>query len=122
MRSRWLSPKAIVLHLALVAWLPGCLWLTSWQLGRASSGNSLSYVYVVEWPALAAFGVWGWWMLLHTEKPTEEQVAERAAIERAARDAARAAAAIAAATTADDPAMVAYNEHLRALAEKDQDQ
>ena len=80
MRSRWLSPKAIVLHLALVAWLPGCLWLTSWQLGRASSGNSLSYVYVVEWPALAAFGVWGWWMLLHTEKPTEEQIAERAAI------------------------------------------
>lgn len=119
MRSRWFSPKALVLHLTLVAWIPGCVWLTAWQFARAQTGNSLSYVYVVEWPALAAFGVWGWWMLIHTDKPTEEQVAERAALERAARADALAAAAAVASSVADDPDMVRYNEHLRALAERE---
>jgi hypothetical protein len=119
-RARWFSLKALLLHVTLLAWLPGCAWLTNWQFARARTGNALSYVYVVEWPALAVFGVWGWWMLLHTEKPTEAQVAARAALEQARRAEARAAAAVVAASTADDPAMIRYNEHLRALAEEEE--
>ncbi len=116
MRGRWLSKRALLAHLCLALWIPACIWLAVWQASRASAGNSLSYVYALEWPALALFGLWGWWMLLHTEKPTPEQVAERQAEEAKARAAAKAEAE---ARTADvDPEMAAYNEHLKALDEK----
>jgi DNA-binding protein H-NS len=76
----------------------------------------LSYVYAIEWPALAFFGLWGWWMLIHTEKPTEEQIAERAELERVARAEARAHAE--ALVGEVDEEMAAYNEQLRQLNEQ----
>jgi len=87
-----------------------------WQFSRASSGNALSYVYAIEWPALALFGLWGWWMLIHTEKPTDEQVAARAEQERLARAQAQAQAEALVGEVDDE--MAAYNEQLRALNEK----
>jgi DNA-binding protein H-NS len=55
-------------------------------------------------------------MLIHTEKPTEEQVAERAEQERLARAEARAQAE--ALVGEVDEEMAAYNEQLRALNEQ----
>jgi hypothetical protein len=36
------------------------LWLGSWQLHRAESGNSLSWAYTFEWPLFAIFAVYFW--------------------------------------------------------------
>jgi hypothetical protein len=36
------------------------LWLGSWQLHRAESGNSLSWAYTFEWPLFAIFVVVFW--------------------------------------------------------------
>lgn len=116
MSNRWLSRRALVAHLGLAIWIPACAWLAMWQFSRASSGNALSYVYAIEWPALAFFGLWGWWMLIHTDKPTDEQVAERAEQERLARAKARAQADALVGEVNDE--MAAYNEQLRALNEK----
>ena len=76
-------------------------------------GNALSFLYALEWPALAAFGIWGWWQLLHTQKATPDQIAEREAHEAAARQQARDEQLKAAANV--DPATAAYNEQLLAL-------
>ena len=38
----------------------GMLWLGSWQLHRAESGNSLSWAYTFEWPLFAIFAVVFW--------------------------------------------------------------
>ena len=37
------------------------LWLGWWQLGRAASGNLLSYGYAIQWPAFAAFVIFVWY-------------------------------------------------------------
>ena len=55
-------------------------------------------------------------MLIHTDKPTDEQVAERAEQERLARAKARAQADALVGEVNDE--MAAYNEQLRALNEK----
>ncbi|MGH8980217.1 MAG: hypothetical protein ACRDWE_04240, partial [Acidimicrobiales bacterium] len=65
MRRRWLSPRALLLHLALLVWVAGCLLAGWWQVHRALSGNTLSYVYSIEWPAFALAGIYAWWLLVH---------------------------------------------------------
>lgn len=62
---RWLSREAIPLHLAVVVFVPACAVLTWWQVGRALSGNTLSWAYSFEWPVFAGFAVFMWWKLLH---------------------------------------------------------
>lgn len=66
-RERWLSRRALLLHVALVVWFPGCLFAFWWQVHRAFDGNGLSYLYSIEWPAFALAGVWAWWQLVHTD-------------------------------------------------------
>ena len=46
----------------------GCAALGWWQLERALSGNTLSWVYTFEWPFFAAYAVFMWWRLLHEEQ------------------------------------------------------
>ncbi len=70
MRQRWFSRRAVTLHLAILFWFPACLVAGWWQVNRAFDGNSLSYLYSVEWPVFALVGVWGWWMLVHTDPKT----------------------------------------------------
>lgn len=67
MRRRWLSRRAVLLHLCLAVWFPGCLLAFWWQVHRALAGNGLSYLYSVEWPVFALVGVWAWWQLVHIE-------------------------------------------------------
>lgn len=65
MRSVWLSPRALGLHAAIVAAVPGFLWLGWWQLHRALAGNGLSWAYTFEWPFFSLYAVFMWWKLIH---------------------------------------------------------
>jgi hypothetical protein len=75
--QRWLSRRALVLHLALLVWFPGCLVAFWWQVHRALGGNALSYLYSVEWPAFAVAGAWAWWQLVHTEPSAVGRAAQQ---------------------------------------------
>ena len=70
MGSTWLSPRALRLHVCAVLVVSVCLVLGWWQLDRALSGNTLSWLYTVEWPFFAGYAVYMWWRLLH-ETPGE---------------------------------------------------
>lgn len=109
---RWLSARALGLHLALAVWVAGCAAATWWQVARALSGNTLSYAYVFEWPALAGFGIFVWWRLLHT---SPEEAADRSAQRTAAELVELEAAASRRDRDAEDPELAAYNDHLAAL-------
>ena len=47
-----------------------------WQIHRAMAGNTLSYLYSVEWPAFAVVAGIGWWQMFHD---TPEDIASRKA-------------------------------------------
>jgi hypothetical protein len=66
-RKRWLSKRAISLHLAMLFFVPGCAAAAWWQITRAQDGNGLSYLYSVEWPIFAILAAYFWWMLIHTD-------------------------------------------------------
>jgi len=66
-RSRWLSRRAIRLHLTLLIAGSGCLAAGWFEFTRARAGNELSWVYVFEWPFFAGFGCYLWWRLLHED-------------------------------------------------------
>jgi len=66
-RERWLSGRAVALHVALVVVVPGCVVAAWWQVNRAQDGNQLSYFYSVMWPVFALLGIVFWWMLIHTD-------------------------------------------------------
>lgn len=66
-RRRWLSPRALVLHLEVLLVAPGCAVAGWWQATRALGGNELSWVYSVEWPIFALLAIAGWWHLVHED-------------------------------------------------------
>jgi hypothetical protein len=66
-RERWLSGRAVALHVAVLVVLPGCIIAAWWQINRAQDGNDLSYVYSVMWPVFALLALVFWWMLIHTD-------------------------------------------------------
>jgi DNA-binding transcriptional regulator of glucitol operon len=65
--TRWFSGRALALHALCLFVVAACLALGWWQLERALSGNTLSWVYTFEWPFFAAYAVFMWWKLLHEE-------------------------------------------------------
>lgn len=56
---------AVKLHATLAAGLLLCATGFGIETWRAVGGNTLSWVYVFEWPLLAVFAVYMWWQLLH---------------------------------------------------------
>ncbi len=66
-RRRWLSPRALLLHVEVLVVAPGCAVAGWWQATRALAGNELSWVYSVEWPVFAGLAVFGWWHLVHED-------------------------------------------------------
>lgn len=80
MRNRWLTRRAVTLHLAAIFAVATCLALGWWQLQRATGGNQLSWAYTVEWPFFAGYAAWVWWKLLHEEpefaRPGKDRVAK----------------------------------------------
>ena len=67
MRNRWLTGQAIALHVLAIVVVGAMLALGWWQLQRAIGGNARSWAYAIQWPALAGYGVYLWWKLLHDQ-------------------------------------------------------
>lgn len=123
MRRRWFSKRALGLHLVLLIWFPGCVVAGWWQADVAMSGNTLSYLYAVEWPAFAIFGAVVWWNLIHDEPGLPGGRAARLARRRAAAGAGPSLAddldvEARERVEAEDPEMAAYNAYLASLAEQ----
>jgi hypothetical protein len=57
-------------HVLMIVIVGGCSYAAWWQWHRAAGGNTLSYLYSVEWPAFAIVAIVGWWQLV-TEPPEE---------------------------------------------------
>jgi len=115
-RDRWLSNRAVSLHVAALVLVPACALAAWWQVSRAQDGNDLSYVYSVMWPVFGVLAIVFWWMLIHTDYETvglkgmRRQQADSPALPPARADAA------AEPTAADDPELAAYNARLADLA------
>lgn len=76
---RWFRKRALVYHLLVVTITPGCLLAGWWQVQRAIQGNTLSFLYAVEWPVFAVLAVVGWWQLIHEDPArVEARKVERA--------------------------------------------
>ena len=123
-RERWLSGRAVSLHLAVLVFVPGCALAAWWQINRAADGNLLSYLYSVMWPVFGLLGVYFWWMLIHTDFETvglkgmrrqQAGVAPTAVPELAP---VRSEPPADVAPGMDDPELAAYNARLAELAAK----
>jgi hypothetical protein len=73
---QWVTPRSLLLHLAFIVIATGCLFAAWWQIHRAMAGNTLSYLYSVEWPAFVVVAGIGWWQMFHD---TPEDIAARKA-------------------------------------------
>jgi hypothetical protein len=127
-RERWLSKRALALHLAVLIFVPGCAVAAWWQVNRAADGNQLSYLYSVMWPVFGLLGLTFWWVLIHTDydtvglKGTRQQQALSPCPEQVAAPASPVVAGPAPeaprSSADEDPELAAYNARLSALAEK----
>jgi DNA-binding transcriptional regulator of glucitol operon len=120
-QERWLSRRAVSLHLAVLVIVPGCALAAWWQITRAQDGNDLSYVYSVMWPAFGILGLYFWWMLIHTDYETVGLKGMRRRAEEATGPATAPTTMppLPAATAgADDPELAAYNARLAELSAK----
>ena len=123
-RERWLSRRAVSLHLAVLVFVPGCAVAAWWQIHRAQDGNQLSYLYSVMWPVFGILGLYFWWLLLHTDYEAVGLKGMRRQQEAAAADDGGTVAALPApeapapALVVEDPELVAYNARLAELAAK----
>jgi hypothetical protein len=82
---RYLTRRCIGLHLVALILVPAFLYAGWWQYQVAESGNALSWVYTVEWPAFAVYAVYMWWKLIHDQHTPFDRL--WAAKQRAAADA-----------------------------------
>jgi hypothetical protein len=64
---RFLSPRWIARHVAMVVLVGTFLALGWWQIGRAADGNALSYGYAFEWPVFALFVIFVWYREIRGE-------------------------------------------------------
>jgi hypothetical protein len=72
--KQWVTPRALLLHLAFLVIAAGCLTAGWWQVQRAMQGNMLSYLYSVEWPAFVVVAGIGWFQMV---RDTPEDVEQR---------------------------------------------
>jgi hypothetical protein len=128
-RQRWLSKRAVSLHLAVLLFVPGCAVAAWWQINRAEDGNQLSYLYSVMWPVFGILGLYFWWMLIHTDYDTVGLKGMRRQQAAASDDPGAVGAASpapgmppratpASALAVEDPELAAYNARLAELAAK----
>lgn len=62
------TPAWLVRHVLAAILVVAFLALGWWQIGRAASGNLLSYAYAVEWPVFAGFVIFVWVKEVRREK------------------------------------------------------
>ena len=120
-RARWFSRRSLLLHLALLIWVPGCATACWWQITVALSGDHLADLYSVEWPIFAIFGVVFWWHQIHDDPASVGAAALARA--RAAQELEDEALGIRAASSrrreGEDADLAAYNDYLAGLAARD---
>ncbi len=109
----------MLLHVAMLVWVPVCLIAGWWQVHRAFDGNGLSYLYSVEWPVFAVVGVVAWWVLVHTDPDTVGARAQRAARVAAERSGRAPTEVNPRRRDEEDEALAAYNDRLAQLAAGD---
>jgi hypothetical protein len=118
----WTTRRAVVAHVALAVWVPGCAVACWWQVGIALSGDSLGWIYSVMWPCFAVFATIFWWHFLHDDPDTLGRRGLKRVQSTAAGgdvvDRELGALAIREAE-ADDPELAEYNAYLAALARDD---
>ncbi len=112
-RERWLSRRAVALHLGVLLFVPGCGLAAWWQITRASDGNGLSYLYSVEWPIFAILATYFWWLLIHTDY---DEVGLKGMRNRAADAAPIVPIEPPPVVDDSDPELAAYNARLAGLA------
>jgi hypothetical protein len=130
-RERWLSGRAVALHVAVLVVVPGCAIAAWWQINRAQDGNQLSYVYSVMWPVFALLALVFWWMLVHTDydavglKGMRRQQATHAVashvpdgVTTSPAPSSTASEVPVGSAAGDDPDLAAYNARLAQLAAK----
>jgi hypothetical protein len=125
-RERWLSGRALSLHVAVLVFVPGCAVAAWWQINRAAGGNQLSYFYSVMWPAFGILGLYFWWLLVHTDFETvglkgmrrqEAETTMHSGVEAVSpAPTTLHLEAPAAASPDEDPELAAYNARLAGLA------
>lgn len=115
----WFSRRAVVAHVALAVWIPGCAVAAWWQVGIALGGDALGWVYSVMWPCFALFGLVFWWFLVHDDP---DRLGARGLRKQPARldpqgprsdEEQRLAQA-----EAEDPELAEYNAYLATLADR----
>jgi hypothetical protein len=145
---RFLSPRWLAFHLLVLVLAAAFLGLGWWQLRRATSGNTLSWGYALQWPVFAGFTVFVWYRTLRdTMRPPGSRDSsghpdgrQRGSDQPGGAGAARTAQAAAGRRPAfpvpdlparpapapvaedEDPELAAYNRYLAALAEADRQQ
>jgi hypothetical protein len=112
----------LLLHLAVLFWVPACLLAGWWQVNRAFDGNGLSYLYSVEWPIFALLGLWGWWVFIHTD-PDEAGASGQRHLMASVAESASVGSDLDRTDTRrrledEDDELAAYNDRLAALAER----
>ena len=125
-RERWVSRRAVWLHLSVLVLVPGCALAAWWQINRAADGNQLSYLYSVLWPAFGLLVLYFWWMLIHTDydsvglKGMQRQEAAKGSADIEATETASPAPGMTApagsiVSAEEDPELAAYNARLAEL-------
>src|ERR1700689_3510577 len=66
-RRIWRTRRALGATAAIIVWFPGCLIAAWWQVNVALAGDSLGWLYSVEWPVFACFGLYFWWFWIHDD-------------------------------------------------------
>ena len=116
MRDRWLSKRAVALHVAMLIAVPACAVAAWWQIHRAQDGNDLSYLYSVMWPVFGILAVVFWWLLVHTDYDTVGLKGMRRQQAASPAPPSTAQEALVDPALADDPELAAYNARLAGLA------
>lgn len=123
-KAAWGSRRAIVAHVALAIWLPGCATASWWQVNIALSGDSIGWIYSVMWPFFAVFGTVFWWTLVHDDPDTVGgrglRRLQAAAASQGDEDAETVSSDdLIAMAEEEDPALAEYNAYLAELARSD---
>jgi DNA-binding transcriptional regulator of glucitol operon len=109
---RLLSPRWVLVHLAVLVLVLGFLALGWWQVNRAAEGNLLSYGYAIEWPVFAVFVVVVWVVEMRKAVRADGLEPEATAVPQDVPARPQRARNEAAYDDSADPQLAAYNHYL----------